>query len=250
MKKIKDHFSTQSAQYACFRPRYPASLYDYLYSLAPHKNAAWDCGTGNGQVAGELSKVFAQVYATDISQAQIDCAGPKDNVQYQVCRAENTSFADDSFDLITVGQALHWFDFPAFFSEVKRTAKHNAILASWGYGLLHVSAAINPVIEDFYHQKIGPYWDAERKHIDEKYQDIPFDFDEIKAPDFAIQVSWTPEALEGYFNTWSSVQKYIRQTGENPVPSLIEKIRSKWSAQSQMDIEFPVFMRVGRIKKQ
>lgn len=249
MKNIKDHFSIQSAQYARFRPRYPASLYDYLYSLVPRKNAAWDCGTGNGQVAGELSRVFAQVYATDISQRQIDQAEPKDNVQYQVCRAENTPFADNSFDLITVVQALHWFDFPAFFSEVKRTAKHNAILAAWGYGLIRISKEIDPVIDHFDHQKIGPYWDAERKHIDEKYQDIPFDFEEIKAPDFAIRVHWTLNALEGYLNTWSSVQKYIRQTGKNPVPELIENIRLKQNTDKAMEIDFPVFMRVGKVQK-
>lgn len=35
---------------------------------------SWDCGTGNGQVACELAKIFENVFATDISQAQIDNA--------------------------------------------------------------------------------------------------------------------------------------------------------------------------------
>ena len=55
---MKDNFSTQAALYARFRPTYPPELIDLLASLAPARMAAWDCGTGNGQVAVLLAGHF------------------------------------------------------------------------------------------------------------------------------------------------------------------------------------------------
>lgn len=249
MKKIKDHFSGQAQLYAQFRPRYPDALYEYIFSLVPQQEVAWDCGTGNGQVASRLAEKFTQVYATDISEQQMAHAIRQDGIRYVVARAEKTNFADNTFDLVTVGQALHWFDFYAFYEEVKRTCKDHAILAVWGYKLLEVSSKIDPVIRDFYTNITGPYWDEERKHIDDAYQSIPFPFEEIKAPDFTIAVEWRLAEMEGYFNTWSSVQKYIRQNGTNPVPVLMAKIKSVVHSDDLLAVKFPVFMRVGRVRK-
>ena len=64
---MKDNFSKQSDLYSKFRPGYPKQLFEFLLPLLPVKNSAWDCGTGNGQLAVTLSKYFTEVYATDIS---------------------------------------------------------------------------------------------------------------------------------------------------------------------------------------
>ena len=71
---MKDNFSKQSDLYAKFRPGYPPELFEFLFSLVSDNKAAWDCGTGNGQVALQLSKYFDDVYATDISARQIENA--------------------------------------------------------------------------------------------------------------------------------------------------------------------------------
>src|SRR5439155_1152709 len=60
---FKDHFSKQAADYAIFRPSYPQELFVYLGSVAPARQLAWDCGTGNGQAAVGLASVFARVIA-------------------------------------------------------------------------------------------------------------------------------------------------------------------------------------------
>lgn len=249
MKKVKDHFSGHSPLYAQFRPHYPDALYEYLFGMVSRPEIAWDCGTGNGQVARRLSEKFMKVYATDISEKQIEHAQKQNNIEYFISRAEKTRFGDDTFNLTTVGQALHWFDFPAFFQEVKRTSKNNALLSVWGYKLLKVSEEIDPLIDDFYTNITGPYWDKERKHIDTAYQNIPFPFEEIKAPHFTIEVRWNLSELEGFFNTWSSVQKYIKQNGKNPVPTLMKKIRTMVDTDDLLEVKFPVFMRVGRVRK-
>jgi len=68
---MKDNFSNQSFLYAKFRPSYPAALFEFILSLVPDKQSAWDCGTGNGQIAGVLADSFEIVYATDISKNQL-----------------------------------------------------------------------------------------------------------------------------------------------------------------------------------
>jgi ubiquinone/menaquinone biosynthesis C-methylase UbiE len=122
MKPPIDNFSGQSAQYVLYRPRYPKELYNFLLSHTPARKAAWDCGTGNGQVAVELSHAFEHIWATDISANQLKQAPSLAHITYLQTRAEQTPFPADTFDLITVAQAIHWFDFDKFYQEVYRTA--------------------------------------------------------------------------------------------------------------------------------
>ena len=110
----KDFFSGHSKLYATFRPTYPDDLYDFIFKHVQNFDSVWDCGTGNGQVARYLSTSFKKVYATDISQQQLDNAFQADNIIYSVSGAEQTNFTNNQFDLITVGQAMHWFDVERF----------------------------------------------------------------------------------------------------------------------------------------
>jgi SAM-dependent methyltransferase len=248
LMKSKDLFSQHSKEYATFRPTYPNELYDFILSHVKNFDAAWDCATGNGQAANDLAKRFQKVVATDLSKKQIQKATPNDKIQYSVCKAEQTPFADNSFDLITVAQAIHWFDFDLFYKEVKRVGKPDSLFAVWGYSLLSVSPFIDRLINDFYVNVVGSYWDKERKFIDEHYQTIPFPFEEIPSPKFEINVTWTIEELIGYINTWSAVQKFIQSNGFNPVDDWINSIRPNWKNEKQT-IKFPLFLRLGIILK-
>lgn len=250
MKKQKDLFSKQSDFYKKYRPSYPIDLYKDLLKLTDGRDACWDCGTGNGQVAAVLSKHFKKVYASDISEKQILNADKKVNIFYSVERAESTQFANGQFDLITVAQAIHWFDFKAFNKEVKRVAKDRALLAVWGYGLMHIDKNIDRSIDEFYFDVVGPYWDKERQYIDDAYRSIPLDFNEIRTnTSYLIKAYWTLGQLEGYLNSWSSVQHFITQNGYNPIPTLMEKLLVEWGQNTTKEIHFPVFIRFGRIEK-
>ena len=114
---FKDHFSRQAADYAKFRPGYPQELFDYLGSIAPSRQLAWDCGTGNGQAAVGLASVFDRVIATDASEKQISKAQLHERVEYRVAPAENSGIESGTIDLIMVAQALHWFDLPRFYGK-------------------------------------------------------------------------------------------------------------------------------------
>lgn len=246
---MKDNFSQQSDHYEKYRPVYPLAFYAYLNGIVNSKNVAWDCGTGNGQVAVELAKYFEQVYATDISSNQLEQAPLKDNIAYSVQAAEQTYFEDNSFDLITVAQAIHWFDFDKFYKEVNRTAKNNAIICAVGYGRLTISKEIDPIIEDFYKNTIGIFWDKERKYIDENYQTIPFPFKEIISPNLSIQVNWDVAHLIGYLNTWSAVKHYIKKHQTNPVELLKKEIEKHWKSEEMKQVNFPLLLRTGVIQK-
>lgn len=244
---MKDNFSTQSDKYAKYRPTYPSELFDFINANAHNKLNAWDCGTGNGQVAYELAKTFSNVFATDISQQQLDNAFQADNILYSVQPAEKTNFEEKKFDLIVVAQAIHWFDFDKFYTEVRRTAKENALLCVVGYGKLEISEQIDEVISDLYENIIGKYWDMERIYIDNNYQTIPFPFDEIQIPHFVNTQYWTFEHLIGYLNTWSAVKKFIMQNNFNPIDKLRKNLEQLWDKKLTRPVHFPLIIRVGRI---
>jgi len=245
---MKDNFSVQSDDYVKFRPAYPQSLIDYLVGLTHNRNRAWDCGTGNGQLAAQIAISFEEVYATDISERQLANAHQKANISYSCQSAEKTSFSEKFFDLITVAQAAHWFDHSKFNEEVKRVAKPDAVIALIGYGLLQVNAdAIQEVIDHFYWNITRPYWDPERNHIEAAYHTIPFPFREIApVPKFKMTKEMTLDALVGYISTWSAVQHFIRSNGYSPIPKLKAELQNLWKTDYSM-VSFPLFMRVGRV---
>lgn len=243
----KDLFSGHSQQYATFRPTYPAALYEFIFQYVSNKDRVWDCATGNGQVARYLSAHFKEVQATDISQKQIDQAYQAPNIFYSVSAAEKTTFPNEHFDLITVGQALHWFNHPEFYKEVKRVAKPNSILAVWGYAMIFVSPAIDQIILDVYTNIAGPYWDEARRMVEREYKTFEFPFLEIPTPPFAIDVEWSMDHLLGYIESWSAMQKYMQATGINPIQSIGERLKAHWKPGEMKKGKFPVFLRLGKV---
>jgi len=247
---VKDVFSAHADLYAKYRPLYPKELYDFILDHVPQKGTALDCGTGNGQAAGALADYFREVHATDISEKQINNAVQKQNLSYHICKAENLPFDDNYFDLITSATAVHWFQFDQFFSEIKRVGKNNSIFCCWAYKVFRTDKEeVNKLIDIYYGETIHTYWDAERKHVDEEYKSIPMPFTEVRNPGFATQLVWDLETLEGYLNTWSAVQHYIRKNQVNPVNELMEKIKFAAGRLDQLVITFPIFMRMGVINK-
>ncbi|MEX1240414.1 MAG: class I SAM-dependent methyltransferase [Cyclobacteriaceae bacterium] len=243
----KDYFSRQAKEYAAFRPTYPEELYNFIFNHAKKSSCAWDCATGNGQVARYLANHFERVYATDISKAQLDNAFRAKNIFYSVTPAEQTPFTSNQFDLITVAQALHWFNLSDFYKEVMRTARSGGLIAVWGYALLSINPEIDKLFMDFYKIRIEPYWDDARKLVDNHYRGLPFPFDEIVCPAFDITVQWTSGQFAGYLNSWSAVQKCITRNGANPVDPFMEGLRSVWNPGDEKVVTFPVFLRLGRI---
>jgi len=245
---FKDHFSGHAADYAKFRPRYPNELFAYLASISPSRTRAWDCATGNGQAAIALTTQFDGVIATDASAKQLESAPPDPRVQYCVAAAEKNGLESHSIDLITVAQALHWFDLSKFFAEAKRVLKPQGILAVWSYNLVTIAPEIDRIIDRFYHETVGPFWPSERQIVEAGYRTIDFPFDEIESPPFRMETRWTFDRLLGYVRTWSATQKFIAANKFDPVHQLESELVEIWQPHHPpRTIVWPLSLRVGRL---
>jgi SAM-dependent methyltransferase len=246
---FKDHFSKQATDYATFRPRYPQKLFEYLGSIAPTRQLAWDCGTGNGQAAVGLASVFDRVVATDASEKQIANAQSHERVEYRVAPAENSGIESETINLIMVAQALHWFDLDRFYGEARRVLKRDGILAASAYNLLHIEKAIDEVVNRYYHEVVGPFWPPERRLV-EQFADVPFSFREIDTPKFEMTAHWNLDHLLGYLRTWSSTQRFIAARGSDPVEQIRKDLSAAWGDADQMRcIVWPLTLRVGVTKE-
>lgn len=242
----KDLFSSQTESYARYRPTYPDELFSYIMGYISIRNRAWDCGTGNGQAAIALATYFSEVKGTDISNEQLARASKRPNIEYIGCPAENTPFPDGYFNSITVAQAYHWFNFNAFEKEVHRVSKPGGVIAIWGYNLVSTNNhALDKIIKSFYTNIIGPYWDAERKYVEQNYATVPFNFPIIGAQMFSIDRNWSLGDMTGYLNSWSAVQKFISAQQYNPVDIVSGELGHYWKKDALIPITFPVFVKLG-----
>lgn len=244
---MKDNFSKQSAAYAAFRPDYPDAMISHLMAFVKNRHAALDVATGNGQVAQKISPYFEKVYATDISKKQIEKAWKSDNLIYKAEPAEKTTFDDHQFDLITVAQSIHWFDFDKFYKEIYRILKPDGIFAVLGYGLFSTNPDSDKILMEYYRNIVGPYWDAERRYVEEMYQTIPFPFEELPTSAFTNNFEWTFAQLVGYLETWSATQHYKNANGSDPVDRIREKLQQSWE-NGNKNVVFPLILRVGKLK--
>ncbi|HYH43912.1 MAG TPA: SAM-dependent methyltransferase, partial [Burkholderiales bacterium] len=154
-----------------------------------------------------------------------------------------------SVDLVTVAQAVHWFDFDRFHAEVRRVAVSRAIIAVWCYGMHRLDdAAIDAALDRFYEDVVGPYWPPERRFIDEGYRTIPFPFEEIAPPGFEMVETWSLPRLLGYLRTWSATSRYREVHGTDPVAALGEELAALWGSEGEMKrVRWPLALRVGRV---
>lgn len=248
LMSFQDHFSKQARQYARHRPTYPDAVFDYLASLAPSRDLAWDSGTGNGQVAVQLARHFEQVIATDASAEQIQNAFTHPRVQYRVEQAERTSTLPNTVDLITVGVAVHWFDLEAFYAEVHRVGKPGAIMAVWTYQLTSIKPDVDRLLERYYGETLAGFWPDSFRYVDERYRTLPFPFEEVKPPAFDMRTEWTLHELVGFLASWSATQRYLEARGQNPLDEILPELQEAWGdADATRLVKWPLHFRIGRI---
>lgn len=248
-REYVSHFNQGTEQYLLCRPDYPDDLFDYLAQLVKPEVTVWDCGTGNGQAAKALAERFSKVIATDINQAQLDVATRVSNIDYIWTPAENTPIKSDSIGLVTVAQALHWFNFPLFYQEVKRVSIPEGVIAAWCYSLGTFNNSIDVPIKKLYYQILGnEFWPKERFYIDEEYKTIPFPFPLLNSPEFKIHKHINFNQLIGYLSTWSAVKEYQKREQLNPLELILDDLKSQWgNPDTEYEIIWPVHCLIGKV---
>jgi SAM-dependent methyltransferase len=244
---FQDHFSTQADAYARFRPTYPDALYAWLASVAPARELAWDCGTGSGQAAVALAAHFARVMASDPSREQITHAVPHARVRYVVASAEQPPAEVQGADLVTVAQALHWFDLARFYPALRQVLRPDGVFAAWCYGPMTITPAVDAVVQDYYSNVVGAYWPPDRRHIESGYQTLAFPSAEIAVPTFEMTADWTLEALLGYLDTWSATRRCLVATGSHPLTALRARLAQAWGTAEHRTVRWPLFVRAAKL---
>jgi SAM-dependent methyltransferase len=242
-----DHFSSQSASYAAFRPNYPAAFIRDLAEACPGRGLAWDAGTGSGQAAVPLAAHFTRVEATDASAEQIRHATPHPRVRYRVADEGASGLPDASADLVAAAQAAHWFDMARFSAEADRVLRPGGLLAIWCYGLSRVDAAVDAAVREIYDGLLGPHWPPQRRLVDEGYRGLPFPYPELAAPPWAIEAELRREDFLGYLGTWSALARARRMLAADPWPEMARLMTAAWPEGSgSRRVVWPLSLRWGR----
>ncbi|MBY9021191.1 MAG: class I SAM-dependent methyltransferase [Candidatus Lokiarchaeota archaeon] len=127
----KKRFSSRVENYIKFRPSYPLKIIEFLKEkkILTKDSVVADIGSGTGI----LSKIFLdngnQVYGIEPNKDMREAAEKillgYPNFTSLEGSAESTGLEDNIIDLITAGQAFHWFDVDEAKREFKRVLKPN-----------------------------------------------------------------------------------------------------------------------------
>jgi len=241
---FQDHFSAHAADYARFRPDYPDALFAWLAEQAPARELALDIATGNGQAAHGLAVHFARVRASDASAAQLAEAPDDPRIAYVCEPAERCALQDGCADLITVAQALHWFELPAFFAEATRLLKPGGALAVWHYPRLKVDGELGAVFEAF-HATVALYWPPERLMVERGYDTVAWPFPAEPVPAFSLERRWELAALLGYLGSWSSTRRAAEATGTDPLAEFAPRFAAAWGDAPTRVFHWPLQLYLG-----
>jgi SAM-dependent methyltransferase len=130
-----ERFSTRVKDYACYRPSYPPEVMALLRAECGLKPGALvaDIGSGTGLFSQVLAHQGCRVMAVEPNTAMREAAekafGANALIRSVNARAEATTLAADSVDLVTAAQAFHWFEAGAARAEFQRILKSGGYVA-------------------------------------------------------------------------------------------------------------------------
>ncbi|KAG0223698.1 S-adenosyl-L-methionine-dependent methyltransferase [Mortierella sp. GBAus27b] len=218
-----------STLYQSFRPGYNDNFYNMVYNYHAKNNGqfiiAVDVGTGTGQVATVLADKFEHVYGVDASAAMLASAVQKPNITYRVSKSEDLSWIpDSSVDVVTVAEAIHWFDLPRFFAEVKRILKPKGTFAVISYGLAKLSnyPQGSKRIDEFSNDpdQLGKCWQSGAEMVDNMLRSVEVPLKNEERHYFPDHPDGLPPLMgetvsiahfRNYLKTWSGYKTYCER---------------------------------------
>lgn len=227
-------------------PRFPVALFTGLARVSPRRDLAWDCATGRGAAAINLAAFFRLVVASDARNEAIAAATPHARVRYVVERAERTSLAASSVDLVVVAQALHWLDVDAFYSEARRVLRPGGAIAVWSYGDCTVHSGIDAELART-RARVEGHWGPQRDLVASAYGTIPFPFVEVRMPRHHLLAVWTLPELLWHVRSWQATRAYLAERGDDATEDLLAPLARAWGdPQRRRPVAWPIHLRVGR----
>ncbi|KAF9611058.1 hypothetical protein IFM89_026938 [Coptis chinensis] len=215
---MADLFIKQAKEYQENRPSYPPELIRFIASKTPNHDLAWDVGTGNGQAAVILAGIYKNVVGTDTSEQQLALASKLPNIRYQHTRLnmslselERDVVAQDTVDLVTVAQAVHWASGPYW-------------------------APARKLVDDKYRNIDFPF-----EPVDGTDNTGPFEFVTEKSMDL--------DGYLTYIRSWSSYQTAKAKGVELLSEEVIADFERAWQTEngSRKVVRYPVYLRIGKV---
>ena len=130
-KTIWDRF----APVYSFAMKSQKNIYDYMYKHigdAAAGKVVLELATGPGLIANNIADKAAKVVATDFSPEMINQAkknATTGNVVFEIADASDLSYADKSFDVVVIANALHVIPNPEkVLGEIDRVLKDGGLL--------------------------------------------------------------------------------------------------------------------------
>ena len=148
---------------------------------------------------------------------------------------------------MAVAQALHWLDLELFFEEAKRVLVPGGVLAAWTYNLPRIAPPIDAEVDRLHDGVLANYWSGRRKLVDEGYASIELPLEPIEVPEFEMHSEWTLAQFTAYVRTWSAVQRYKTERGDDPVDAMESALQPLWGEPlSTRSVRWPVTMLASR----
>jgi SAM-dependent methyltransferase len=140
MVEAKNYFihATAAERYARGRPDLHPAIVRRICEVTGRSRfaSALDVGCGTGLSTRAIARVADRVVGIDSSPEMLGQATGGPGIVYQQARAESLPFADQSFDLVNVGLAFHWFAADAFLREARRVLRADGWLVIYNSGFL------------------------------------------------------------------------------------------------------------------
>lgn len=202
--------------------------------------------TGNGQAAVSLASRFDQVEATDISEPLLAKAPVLKNVRFRRAAAEDSGLENTSVDLVTVAQALHWFELDRFWNEVKRVGKPGAVLAFWGYCWPQVNADVDAQLSHL-RKELDSFWPERNAILQSEYREVQSPFAALDAPPFEVRVQWSRRDFLAHIATWSATRYQREQCGADSLGDFEKRLEVLWPGEIAHTVRWPLIFRAFRV---
>lgn len=273
-----------AAAYLAFRPSYPKWVSEkvltyHFGSRTPSSSArsslALDLGCGPGISTLSLLPHFDRVIGLDPSSKMVDAAitpdtpglpsslvpsasdgskGKLGKVEYRQGYSEELSFLEDSsVDLVTSGQAAHWFDYPKLWKELTRVVRPGGSVCLYGYPDFFLpdfpstrrllnrfalkdghgpgSPKLGPVDKEDRIDSIGEYWEQPgRSIVNQGLNPVPFPTGPQWDAETAFKRTFSTQGLtkEQVWSSWPALT-----TSPLDAPGLTNEVRSEFEGEQE-----------------
>jgi hypothetical protein len=125
--------------------------------------------------------------------------------------------------------------------------KPDGILVVWTYSFTEVSPEFDVLVKQYYYDVLNGYWPERIHYLEEEYKTLPFPFEEIIPPPFAMTATWDLNQYAGFLDSWSATQRYKEQKGSHPLEVIWDQFTAAWGKENEQRLVCcPLHFRIGK----